>query len=410
LKPQTERLLLLILTAIQFCVTLDFVIILPLGPQFVDVMHITLAQSSLIVSSYAIAAGITGIAAGFFIDLVDRKTALLWFFFGFAIGTLLCALAPTYPLLVAARAVAGASGGVTGALVLSIVGDVVPEGRRGKAMGMVWSSFSMATIAGVPLGLWLASTYTWHVPFYAIGGICVPIFLLIFLYVPHLREHLHHAKDHHPAARMWAVMIEVNHQMAFVFMAVLTCASFIVVTEMPHYLERNVGVTKMQLPLVYFLGGLCTVFSMNWIGRWSDRAGKRRVFTIMSISAVFPILLLTNLPRVPLWATLTTCTLMMIGMTGRFVPAMALMTGVVESRFRGGFMSVNSSMQQFSGGIAAWLSGLIVEQSESGEIRHYPIAGLVSVTCVLTCIWLVRFLKPAAGRPAKEEPIFVEAI
>jgi predicted MFS family arabinose efflux permease len=409
LKLENERLLLLLLAAIQFCTTLDFVIILPLGPEYMRVMGINPAQFSVIVSAYAIAAGITGVAAGFFLDLFDRKTALLWLFTGFGAGTLLCALAPTYPMLVAARAVAGAFGGVTGALVLSIVGDVIPEERRGEAMGLVMSSFSVASIIGVPLGLWLADRFSWHVPFFIIAGTCLPILLAAFLRVPPLRGHLRHGRGEHPAARFWSVLIEPNHQMAFVFMAFLTCAGMTIFTNLANYMVFNVGLTNQQLPLIYLTGGLCTVFSMNWIGRWSDRAGKLRVFTLMSLSAAVPIIALTNLPRVPLAAALATTTLLMICMSGRFVPAMAMLTAAVESRYRGGFMSVNTSVQQFSCGLAAWVSGAIVGQGPNQELTRFSIVGLVSLACVFSCIWLARFLKPAA-RELSGAPIFVEPV
>jgi predicted MFS family arabinose efflux permease len=163
------------------------------------------------------------------------------------------------------------------------------------------------------------------------------------------------------------------------------------------------------LPFIYLTGGLCTLFSMNWIGRWADRAGKLRVFTIMSLTASVPILALTNLPRVPLVLALCVSTLLMICMSGRFVPAMAMMTSTVESRYRGGFMSVNSSVQQFSCGLAAWISGAIIGQGPNQEITHYPVAGLVSLVCVLMCIWLARFLRPAAGQ-LTAAPVFVETV
>ncbi len=134
---------------------------------------------------------------------------------------------------------------------------------------------------------------------------------------------------------------------------------------------------------------------MNLVGRWADRSGKLYVFTLMSLSATIPITALTHLPRVPLLVALATSTLLMICMSGRFVPAMAMMTAVVESRYRGGFMSLNSSVQQFSCGLAAWLTGNIIGQGPNGQITGYPVAGMVSVTLVLTCIWLARFLRPA---------------
>jgi len=401
--------MLLILTAVQFCTTLDFVIILPLGPQFMRVMAINPGQFSMIVSAYAIAAGITGLAAGLFLDLFDRKTALLWLFSGFAIGTLLCAVAPTYPLLVAARAVAGAFGGVTGALVLAIVGDVIPEQRRGEAMGMVMSSFSVASIVGLPLGLWLANRFSWHAPFFILGGVCLPIIAAAVVWIPSLRGHLQHNRESHPVARVWAILIEPNHQMAFVFMAFLTCAGMTVFTNLANYMVSNVGLTNAQLPYIYLTGGICTVFSMNLIGRWADRSGKLRVFTLMSLSAVVPILLVTNLGPVPLAAALAVSTLLMICMSGRFVPAMAMMTSTVESRYRGGFMSVNSAVQQFACGVAAWVSGAIVGEGPKKEITNFSLVGLVSIFCVVTCIFLARFLKPAA-REEGAAAVFVEPV
>ena len=392
-KIPEERWLLLMLAAIQFTTVLDFLIIMPLGPQYMRVFAITPKQFGVIVSAYAISAGMAGIAAAFFLDRFDRKPALFWLYLGFAAGTFFCALAPDYHLLVAARLVAGAFGGVTGALILSIVGDVVPEARRGAAMGLVMSSFSVASICGVPLGLLLATNFNWHVPFLALAILSVAILVATTRIMPSLRSHLHHARDAHPAARMWAVLMEPNHQMAFVFMAGLTCTGFMVFPYISPYMVANVGLTEKQLPLIYLFGGLCTFFSMNWVGRWADRSGKLRVFTLTSLSTAIPLLAFTNLPRVPLAVGIATTTLLMICMSGRMVPAMAMMTASVESRYRGGFMSVNSSVQQFSSGLAAYVSGEIIGQSPEGRMTHFPLIGFISVVCAYTCIYLARFLK-----------------
>jgi predicted MFS family arabinose efflux permease len=234
--PAREKLLLLTLAAIQFTTTLDFIIILPLGPQYMEVFHINPRQFGLIVGAYGIAAGITGLAAGFFLDWFDRKRALLFLYFGFALGTLFCALAPTYPLLVAARFFAGAFGGVAGAVILAIVGDVIPMERRGAAMGMVMSSFSVATIIGVPLGNKLAALYNWHVPFFAIAISSAIILIVAAVITPALRGHMKHATDEHPVARTWAVVVHPDHQKAYLFMAALTFAGFMIFLIMPTYM------------------------------------------------------------------------------------------------------------------------------------------------------------------------------
>ncbi|MDB6108638.1 MAG: hypothetical protein JWR69_388, partial [Pedosphaera sp.] len=192
------------------------------------------------------------------------------------------------------------------------------------------------------------------------------------------------------------------------FMAALTCAGFCVFPYIATYMVANVGLTEKQLPLIYLFGGLCTFFSMNWVGRWSDRSGKMRVFTITSLSTAVPILVLTNLPRVPLVVAIATSTLLMICMSGRMVPAMAMMTGAVEARDRGGFMSINSSVQQFAMGLTSLLSGMILGQGPGGRMTHFPINGVLSLACAYYCIYLAKFLKAPAGKPVPAEPVILE--
>jgi len=392
-----ERWLLLSLAAINFTTIVDFIIIMPLGPQYMRVFSISPAQFGVIVSSYALSAGVSGIAAGFFLDRFDRKRALLALYTGFTLGTLFCALAQTYHLLVVARALAGAFGGVTGALILAIVGDVVPEHRRGAAMGMIMSAFSIANICGVPLGLMLASGFNWHVPFFALASLSGVILAILGRVMPSLRSHLAHLREEPPTSRMLAILSAPAHQKAFLFMGMLTFTGFVIFPYFPNYLVANVGLTEKQLPWIYICGGCFTMFSMNWIGRWADRSGKRRVFILVSMAAVVPILLVTNLPAVPLVVAVAVSTLLMIFMSGRFVPAMALMTASIEAHHRGGFMSINSSVQQLAAGIAAWFSGIILGQSATGQITHFSVTGLLSVTCALVCIYLSRFLGARHG-------------
>jgi predicted MFS family arabinose efflux permease len=410
LEPFAERLLLLSLAAIQFTTIVDFIIIMPLGPQYMRVFAISPAQFGLIVSSYAISAGISGIAAGFFLDRFDRKRSLLVLYAGFTFGTLFCALAQTYPLLVIARALAGAFGGITGALILAIVGDIIPEHRRGAAMGLVMSAFSVANIAGVPLGLLLAAHFNWHVPFFVLAGMSAVIFASLAWLMPPLRSHLAHLSEEPPITRMLAILSGPAHRRAFLFMGLLTFTGFVIFPYLPKYLVANVGLTEKDLPWIYLCGGFCTMFSMNLIGRWSDRSGKKRVFALMSTAAVLPILLLTNLRPVPLVAAVGVSTLLMVCMSGRFVPAMALMTASIEARHRGGFMSVNSSVQQLAAGLAAWLSGVILGQTAAGQITHFSGIGLMSVSCALFCIYLSRFLASPQEDRGPRNAVMVEGL
>src|SRR5207245_8497359 len=110
-------------------------------------------QFALVVSSYGCSAALAGLLAAFFIDRFDRKITLLVLYAGLTIGTLLCAIAPGYWSLMMARIVAGAFGGIGGAFILVIIGDAFPEIRRGRATGVVMTAFSIASIAGLPVGM-----------------------------------------------------------------------------------------------------------------------------------------------------------------------------------------------------------------------------------------------------------------
>jgi predicted MFS family arabinose efflux permease len=408
--PAREQMLLITLAVIQFTTILDFLIIIPLEHQYTRVFSITPAQFGYILAAYAVSAGISGIAAGFFLDRFDRKPALLWIFFGFALGTLLCALANTFQLLLAARFVAGAFGGVLGAVVLAIVGDVIPLERRGAAMGVVMSAFSVASIVGVPMGIIVAADFNWHVPFYAIAALSLCILPVAAWVTPPLRGHLAHIHEDHPVARTWAVMTHPDHQKAFLFMAVITCAGFLVFPFVPAYMNFNIGFTEMQLAWIYVCGGVATLVSMNLVGRWSDRFGKLRVFTFVSLSCGVPLLLVTNLPRVPLPVAVAVTTLLFVCMSSRMVPAMAMMTAVVEARYRGGFMSINSAVQQLSMGLASLGSGMILGETPRKEITRFPINGILAVVCAYSCIYLAKFLKPAPQEVAVNEPVLVETM
>lgn len=422
LSPRSERFLLIALAAVQLTVVLDFLIIMPLGPQYRRVFHIMPEQFNMIVAAYAVAAGISGIFMGVFLDRFDRRRALIVLFAGFLAGTLACGMAPTYWALVAARAATGVFGGVLGALIYAVIGDAIPEARRGGAMGMVMSAFSVASIAGVPLGLFVAEHFSWHIPFFGIVGFGCLVFPLLWAAMPAMRGHMAHAQEMHPARRWWLVMSHPDHLRAFLFMAFVVFAGFLLFPGISNHMVSNVGLDpKTQLPWIYACGGLCTFFSMNWIGRWSDRVGKPRAFAIVSCCALVPILLLTRLPAMgviaahlpadmvraapvvlPLAVVLAVSTVFMICMSGRMGPAMAMMTSSVEPRYRGGFMSMSSSVQQFASGVAAWAGGqLVVPQdprNPDGPLAGFDQVGWISIACLLVAVGLaMRFRKAKAG-------------
>jgi predicted MFS family arabinose efflux permease len=398
-----ERSLIAVLTAVQFTNVLDFVLMMPLGPQLMRSFGLGPRGFALIVSSYTFAAAASGLASAFLIDRFDRKRALLAVYGGFTLATLACGLAPGYATLVGARVVAGLFGGVLGALVFAVIADGVPYERRGVATGAVMSSFSLASVLGVPAGMALANRFDWHAPFVALAAVGVAVWGGALALLPPLGAHLARrpgAGDRRgPIDTVRHVFAARSHRRAFAFMTVLMFAGFSVVPFLSPYMVQNVGLTEHELPYIYLAGGVFTVVTSNVIGRLADRHGKQRVFAATALVSVVPILLVTNLPRVPLAAALAATTLFMVLISGRLVPAVAMITASADPAERGSFLSVNAAVQQLASGTASFGAGLIVTEGPDGALRHFGVVGALAAAATVASVLVARRLQPREGGP-----------
>jgi MFS transporter, DHA1 family, inner membrane transport protein len=382
--------LLLLLAVVQLTHILDFVILMPLGPAFKTSLSITSQQFAWLVSAYGFGASASGLVACMFLDRFDRKRALLVLYAGFTVGTLLCAAAPSFSLLVAARAVTGGFAGVMAAVVLAIVGDVFPNSRRGQAMGVIMSAFSVASIIGIPLGLVLANSYGWRAPFAVLGLLCVPVLLVATRWLPPVRGHLNRASVQ--TFGTWEVLTHPSHLRAYALMTALVFSSFAIVPYLSIFLVNNVGMAKEQLPYVWLCGGLATLLTMTAIGRLADRYGKLPVFRIFALLSAAPALFITNMSVEPLSITLIATTLFMIATSGRMVPAMAMITASSAPRYRGSFMSLNASVQQLVMAIAPLAAALVLGAESEGEsalpLQGFNLVGYMSAGAMVLSAYL----------------------
>jgi predicted MFS family arabinose efflux permease len=401
-RAPRELLLLLTLAAVQFTHVVDFMIMMPLGPQFMRLFAIGPQAFGFMVSAYTFAAAASGFVAAFWIDRFDRKRALLAMYTGFIVATALCGIAPNYVLLVAARLVAGVFGGVIGALVLTIVADVVPYVRRARGTALVSAAFSLAAVMGVPLGLWLAAHYSWRAPFLVLAALSIVAGVVAWRVVPPLEAHLAGGERRHPVAQLRAIFGVRNHVRAFAFMIALMTSVFMVVPFFAAYNVANVGLAETDLPYVYFAGGLMSLFSAQVIGRLADRHGKKRLFTILAFISVVPLLAATHLPPAPLAHVLAVTVVFFVFVTGRFGPAMALVTGSVAPRLRGSFMSFSGAIQQLGSGMASLVAGFVIGRAADGSLTRYGWAGWCAVAATLVAIFLanrIRIVPDGSGGP-----------
>jgi predicted MFS family arabinose efflux permease len=388
-KTLKESHLLLLLASIQFTHILDFVIIMPLGPRFMDVFKINPQEFGFIVSSYTFSAGLAGIIGTGFVDRFDRKAVLNTAYLGFVLGTYLSAISPDYKMLLLARIVSGAFGGILGAMVFSILGDVIPYERRGKASGIIMSAFSFASVIGVPLGLYLASQFnSWAAPFWGLAILSTFILLFSHFIMPSVKTHINKLENHSVYKVYMIILKDSNHLKAFMLIISMMFAGFSVIPFISPYMVSNVGVSEKDLSYLYFFGGAATIFTARIIGTFADKFGKYKVFSIIAALSTIPIYIITNLSVVPLYHALVASTLFFILVSGRFIPALAMITSSVLPRNRGGFMSLNSSFQQIASGMASIIAGMILVKNQDGTMSNYQYVGYMAMCSTFLAIYI----------------------
>lgn len=394
-----EKILLLLLAAINFTHILDFMIIMPLGNYLMPYFHISTQQFSMIVSAYSYAAFTTGIIAAFVIDKFDRKKSLLFGYSGFIIGTALCGFAPNYQFLIFARMLAGLFGGLIGAQVLSIVADTFPYEKRGRAMGYLMAAFSMASVLGVPLSLYIANIFSWHAPFLLVAGLGLILIPLNIRYIPPVRGHLQSAANRKLLKAFQIIFSRGSTLLALGLTAFLFFGHFLVVPFLNPYMEFNVGFTKNEIPLTYVVGGTATLFSAPFFGKMADRKGKFLVFILCSLLALPFIYFITNMPPIPFYFVLIATGFWFVMANGRSIASQAMISNVIESEYRGSFMSLNSSFQQLFVGSASFMAGLIVTNDPvTKKIFHFHWVGYLSIAVLLLAVlmgWRLRKINPA---------------
>jgi len=387
-----EKFVVGILAFLQFTIILDFMILSPLGAVLMPGLHITPAQFGLVVSVYAFSAGASGLLAAGFADRFDRKKILLFFYFGFILGTFFCALAPSFPLLLAARMVTGLFGGVMGSIVFAITTDLFAYQMRGRVMGVIQTAFAASQVLGIPVGLFLSNHWGWHMPFFMIVGISLVVAGVIATHLRPIDSHLKNQPDRNPLHHLIQTLATPRYLQAFATTALLSTGGFMLMPFASAFSVHNLGISLDKLPLVYLITGCCSILTGPLVGRLSDTLGKFRVFSFGTALSILMMLIYTHLGITPLPLVVLVNAILFIGIFSRMIPAQALMSAIPSPTNRGAFMSISSAIQQFSGGLASALAGLIVIQNADGSLAHFDRLGYVVIGASLLTLGLMYLI------------------
>jgi len=389
-----------LLAVVQFTIILDFIIMSPLGAILMPALNISAAQFGLAVSAYAFSAGISGVLAAGFADRFDRKHLLLFFYIGFTAGTSLCALAPSYHLLLLGRIVTGVFGGVVGSIVLAIITDLFPLQLRGRVMGFVQTAFAASQVLGIPAGLFLANHWNWHVAFGAIVGFAAVVVLAVLLLMRPVDGHLRLKQESNPFAHLLATVSEPNYTLAFGVTTLLATGGYMLMPFGSAYTVHNLGIDIVQLPTIYLVSGLFSVVIGPLVGRISDTFGKYPTFLFGTAMSVVMVTIYTHLGQVGLVLVIAVNVLMFVGMFSRMIPSQALISAIPAPHQRGSFSAVSASLQQLSGGLGSVFAAAVIAQNDDGSLRYFDRLGFIVVGTSLAALVAMYFVQQQVARKA----------
>jgi predicted MFS family arabinose efflux permease len=387
-----------LLAFVQFTIILDFIIMSPLGAILMPALDITAGQFGVAVSAYAFSAGISGVLAAGFADRFDRKRLLLFFYAGFTAGTALCALAPNYHLLLLGRIVTGLFGGVIGSVVLAIITDLFALHLRGRVMGFVQTGFAASQVLGIPVGLYLANRWNWHVAFGAIVILALAVIVAVMCLMRPVIEHLRLKQERNAFAHLIATVREPSYTLAFGVTTLLATGGYMLMPFGSAYTVHNLGIGIEHLPTIYLVSGLFAIVTGPLVGRLSDAFGKYPTFTFGTAMSIVMVLIYTHLGQVSLAVAITVNVLMFVGIFSRMIPSQALISAIPAAHQRGSFSAISASLQQLSGGLGSVFAATIIAENADGTLRHFDRLGYIVVGTSLCALLAMYFVQRQVAR------------
>jgi predicted MFS family arabinose efflux permease len=397
-----QRNVVVLLAIVQFTIVLDFMVMAPLGDILMKSMQLDTKQFAAAVSAYAFSAGASGLLAAGFADKYDRKKILLFFYSGFIVGTFICGIATTYPVLMAGRIICGLFGGVMGSISMAIVADLFAYELRGRVMGIVQMAFAVSQVAGIPFGLYLANNFGWEAPFLLIVAISIISAFAIWRILQPVSKHIG-SNGVNPILHLKNTVSNRKYMLPFATTALLSIGGYLMMPFSTPFIINNVEILQEQLPVIYVVTGIGSMIMMPLIGRISDRVGKYPTFLTGSIIAMIMIWVYTHLNPVPVWQVIVVNTIMFAGIMSRMIPSTALMSAIPTLEDRGAFMSINSSLQQVAGGVASVLAGLIIYQKADGKLVHFDTLGYVAIFIMVICAFQMFVISKTVTRKLQQQ-------
>ena len=253
---------------------------------------------------------------------------------------------------------------------------------------------------GIPIGLYLANRWNWHVSFGAIVVLVILVILSVLLLMRPVNEHLKLKQDKNAFAHLIATVSEPSYTLAFGVTTLLATGGFMLMPFGSAFTVHNLGIDIEHLPTIYLVSGLFSIFTGPLVGRLSDSIGKFPTFMFGTAMSVIMVLIYTHLGQVSLTVAITVNVLMFVGIFSRMIPSQALISAIPDASQRGSFSAISASLQQLSGGLGSVLAAWIIAENADGTLRYFDRLGYVVVSTSILSLIAMYFVQRQVARKA----------
>lgn len=389
---------------VELTLLLDFMVLMPLGPELMRELELSPARFGAAVSAYTLASALVGLLASQWLDRLELRSFLLYLYAGFIVASGACAAATGFGSLLAARLLAGACAGLASSVSMALLVNATPTDRRGSAVGTIMTAYSVSAVAGVPLGLWLASLWGFRAPFLAVALLAALLWVLLFARL----EATSPCASEHDARRSLGQRWRGEWVLGWSLTFLVVAAGFLLIPFLGAFMVENLGLEPRSLALVYFAGGAATFFWSRYVGKLVDRFGPVRILAGLLVASAVPHLAFPRLPAGALTLTIAAFVGFMTLTSSRMIPTLVLVTSEVPAAARARYLAINSAISEGASGVAAWVGGALLTTTSFGALKglerlSWVAAAVTALALVVLCA-LVRRTRAAERAARAREP------
>lgn len=367
--------------------TTEFVI-MGLLPDVARDLSVSIPAAGMLVSAYALGVTIGAPIVAIAIANVPRKAALMRLIGIFIVGNLLCALAPTYSILMAARIVTAFCHGAFFGIGSVVAAGLVAPNRRAQAIALMFTGLTLANVLGVPLGTALGQLAGWRTTFWAVTVIGLFAALALQVCLP---KHI----EMQEASLVHEFSVLKNPQVLMVLgMSVLASASlFSVFTYITPILEDVSGFSPHEVTFVLLLFGLGLTVGSTLGGKLADWKLMRSLLSLLAmIGVLLAVFAFTMHDQIAAMATIFVWGVLAFAI----VPPLQILIVNRASHAPNLASTLNQGAFNLGNASGAWIGGVAI--SAGAPLTSLPWVGLAMALAALGLTFVSAQLERRARR------------